>query len=123
MNALLGTLSNASGKGGTVDALVIPTTAAEDEDILTYLKARQAENGNPNRQKYSLWGSHNCGSLACEALSYSGMKAPDPAGLPANNWRRLWGLYPNATGWEYQPQEHVTHRIIYNPLPPYPNPF
>jgi RHS repeat-associated protein len=123
MNALLSTLSVTSGKGGTVDALVIPTTSAEDENILAYLNARQAENGNPNRQKYSLWGGHNCGSLACEALSHAGMKSPVPAGIPAGNWKALWELYPNATGWEYQPKEHVTHRIIYNPPSPYPNPL
>ena len=63
MNKLLSTLSSADGKGGQVEALVIQTTTAEDESILTYLKARQAENGNPNRQKYSLWTGHNCGTL------------------------------------------------------------
>lgn len=44
MNNLLQTPSQASGKGGEVDALVIPTTTAEDENILNYLTVRQAQN-------------------------------------------------------------------------------
>jgi RHS repeat-associated protein len=117
MNNLLQTLSGASGKGGAVDALVIPTTSAEDENILTYLKARQAENGDPNRQKYSLWAGHNCGTLSCEALSHAGMNAPTKALMrgttPYGNFLQLWALYGSSFAWEYQPKEHVTHRIFF----------
>jgi RHS repeat-associated protein len=115
MNNLLGTLSTASGKGGTVDALVIPTTSAEDENILTYLKARQAERGNG--QKYSLFGGHNCGTLACETLNHAGMTSVPPMkflGTPYNNFMRLWFQFQSDAAWQYQPKEHVTHRLIFN---------
>ena len=117
MNNLLQTLSGASGKGGPVDALVIPTTSAEDENILTYLKARQAQNSDPNTEKYSLFGGHNCGTLACEALGHAHMNAPTRAWMkgatPYGNFLQLWALYGNSFAWEYQPKEHVTHRIFF----------
>lgn len=117
MNNLLKTLSTESGKGGTTDALVIPTTSAEDENILAYLKARQAENGDPNRQKYSLFGGHNCGTLACETLNHAGMTSVPPMkfmGTPYNNFMRLWGQFQNDAAWQYKPKEHVTVRLIFN---------
>jgi len=115
MNDLLKTLSSASGKNGTVDALVIPTTSAEDENILAYLKARQAEKGNG--QKYSLFGGHNCGTLACETMNHAGMTSVPPMkflGTPYNNFMRLWFQFQNDAAWQYQPTEHVTHRLIFN---------
>ena len=119
MNALLSTLSGASGKGGQVEALVIQTTTAEDESIMAYLKARQAENGDPNRQKYSLWTGHNCGTLSCETMSHAGMHTPPASVLkgntPYNNWLALWRYNPGAVGWSYEPKEHVTHRLIFDP--------
>jgi RHS repeat-associated protein len=119
MNALLSTLSARDGKGTQAEALVIQTTTAEDESILTYLKARQAENGDPNRQKYSLWTGHNCGTFACEAMSHAHMQTP-PASVmkgatPYQVWLSLWRYNPSAVGWSYEPTEHVTHRLIFNP--------
>ena len=120
MNNLLSTLSNAAGKKGTTDAIVIPTTTAEDENILAYLKAREAE--GTNGQKYSPFGNHNCGTLSCEAMGHAKMPVPQLFVTPVINFTHLWQMYPNAQGWEYQPTEHVTSRIIYDP-PPYPNPL
>jgi hypothetical protein len=118
MNNLLKTVSSQSGKGGTTDALVVPTTSAEDANILAYLKAREAENGNPNRQKYSLFGGHNCGTLACESLQHGGVNVPAPLkgifGDPYNNWFRLWAQFQNAPAYQYQPTEHVTVTIHFN---------
>jgi hypothetical protein len=118
MNNLLQTLSNSSGKRGLTDALVIPTTSAEDENILVYLKAREAANNDPNRQKYSLFGGHNCGTLTCEALHYAHVPNVPSAikgwnGDPAQQWIRLWMSFQSAQAWQYVPQEHVTHRIFY----------
>ena len=52
MNNLLQTLSNASGKCGQTDALLIETTDDEDQLMESYLEGRQAQNKDPNRQKY-----------------------------------------------------------------------
>jgi RHS repeat-associated protein len=116
MNKLLGTLSTASGKGGAVDALVIPTTSAEDASILAYLKARQATDGKPGADKYKLFGGHNCGTLACEAMHAGGMQAPTIHNLvnPFGNFQSIWGMYPNAPAYQYQPKEHVTVRLIFD---------
>jgi hypothetical protein len=118
MNNLLQTLSSESGKGGTTDALVVPTTSAEDANILAYLKARQAENSDPNRQKYSLFGGHNCGTLACEALGHGGVNVPASQkgllGSPYNNWFGLWAQFQNTPAYQYKPKEHVTVTIHFN---------
>jgi RHS repeat-associated protein len=117
MNNLLKTLSSSSGKGGVADALVIPTDSTEDDIILTYLKAREAENGDANRQKYSLWGGHNCGTFVCEALDHAGMRSPGSGSrafaLPYANFLMLWALY-GGDAWQYQPKEHVTVKIHFN---------
>ncbi len=72
MKNLLQTLSTASGKGGEVDALVYQTADIEDMVMEAYLEARQRQNDDPSRQKYSLFGGHNCGTLICDAFDAAG---------------------------------------------------
>lgn len=94
MKNLLQTLSDSSGKHGAVEAAVIDTSEIEDTIMEAYLEARQAQNSDPNRQHYSLFGGHNCGTLVCDALSAAGHRAPAArAGqLPANLFGYFTGM-------------------------------
>ena len=34
---------------------------------------------------------------------------------PYQMWLALWRYNPSAVGWSYEPKEHVTHRLIFDP--------
>jgi len=72
MKSLLGTLSASSGKGGETDALVYQTADIEEMVMQAYLEARERQNDEPNRQKYSFFGGHNCGTLICDTFGAAG---------------------------------------------------
>jgi hypothetical protein len=119
MKTLLQTLSESSGKHGSVEAVVFGTTESQDILMKAYLNARQAQNSDPNRQHYSLLGGHNCSTLICEALDAAGHRAPAARALqlPAN----LFGYFmtmPDYFGviqrFSFTPQkENVTSAICY----------
>ena len=82
LNNLLETLSGSAGKGGQVDALVIQTTPEQDAAMYAYLLNREKQNDDPNREKYSLAGGHNCGTLTCDTLHAAGMSTVPQCACP-----------------------------------------
>jgi RHS repeat-associated protein len=75
MKALLGTLSDSSGKHGAVEAIVLNTNDAQTAIMKAYLQQREAHNKD-QRQHYRASGGHNCCTLICESLSAAGRPAP-----------------------------------------------
>jgi len=122
MKNLLQTLSTASGKGGEVDALVYQTADIEDMVMEAYLEARQRQNDDPNRQKYSLFGGHNCGTLICDAFDAAGHPStPLPfiksGAMPGDvfdmlRWYTQWSEQFTYT--PAKPKEKVKSKICYN---------
>jgi RHS repeat-associated protein len=119
MKNLLQVLSDASGKHGGVEAAIFGTTEVQDMAMEAYLEARQAQNSDPTRQHYSLFGGHNCGTLICEALDAAGHRAPAARALqyPSDlfGWfvsmPRYYGVRQTFT---FTPQkEKITSRICY----------
>ena len=119
MKALLGTLSGAAGKGGVVEAAVFDTNEVQDAAMEAYLAARQAQNNDPNRKHYSLFGGYNCGTLVCEALDAAGRRSPAARSLQTPS-----GIFSNFMAWPGQfgvtqifiyapPTEKVTSKICY----------
>jgi hypothetical protein len=114
-----------AGKGGKVDALVIPETDAEDQLALAYLQGRVAANSDPNRQRYSFWGGHNCGTLSCETLSANhrmnfshwSLAGVTPLSI-------FYGLVGTTQGplFEFDPKlnPHSTYKLLPNPVPVLP---
>ena len=82
-----------------------------------YLEGRQRQNSDPNREKYSLWFGHNCGTLICHALGAAGRPAPGLTYGPHNpssvfdqlRWLSFW-----TQQFSYTPaKEDVKSRICY----------
>ena len=117
MGGLLQTLSDAAGKSGPVDALVLDTTEIEDQVMEAYLESRQRQNSDPNRQKYSLWRGHHCGTLICDALAAAGRPTPGltyPPHTPGSIFDQLRWLSFWLQQFTYSPsKEDVKSRICY----------
>jgi RHS repeat-associated protein len=119
MKALLGKLSTAAGKNGIVEAAVFDTTEVQDAAMEAYLEKRQAQNSDPTRKHYSLFGGHNCGTLACEALDAAGHRSP-----AARTLQSPASIFSNFMAWPGQygvtqifiyapPTEKITSKICY----------
>ncbi|WP_031495401.1 hypothetical protein [Bryobacter aggregatus] len=108
MKALLGTLSSAAGKNGVVEAAVFDTTELQDAAMEAYLQGRQVENNDKNRKHYSLFGGHNCGTLACEALDAAGRRSP-----AARTMQTPSNIFSNFMAWPGQ--YGVSQIFIYAP--------
>ena len=119
MKGLLENLSGAAGKGGVVEAAVFDTNEIQDDAMEAYLEGRQAQNNDPNRQHYSLFGGHNCGTLMCEALDSAGRRSPaarmlqNPAGV-FSNFMAWPGQFGVTQIFVYAPaKEKVTSKICF----------
>jgi RHS repeat-associated protein len=74
MQKLLQVLSQTNQKG-PVEALYFDEDDAMDAALLKELQRRMDENGDPNRDEYSL-RNHNCGTLFCETMNAAGNHMP-----------------------------------------------
>ncbi len=106
------------GVNGNEGKVVCPGFPSGFPGFPSYLEGRQAQNSDPNRQHYSLFGAHNCGTLVCDALKAAGRNAPVGAGPPQNvfgyftDMRLYFGVMQTFT---YTPsKEQVTSKICYD---------
>jgi RHS repeat-associated protein len=120
MEGLMASLSNSAGKHGDVRALVFATASIEDMAMEAYLASRESQNSDPQRQKYSIFGGHNCGTLICEAFDAAGHPSPLPLArklsLPEDIFNELGLHFGPSQVFYYSPKksEQVTTTFCYS---------
>ena len=93
------------------------TADIEDMVMEAYLRARQRENADPKRKRYSLFGGYNCGTLICEAFDSAGRAAPAYRSgyTPSDIFGQLRLYFGPSQQFRFTPKkEKVTSRICFS---------